>query len=61
MKIRTKLQEKYTFPAMPENIFGMNIFCYAWYELKYSEIYLNGEFEQTVKLLKNSSDKTEKL
>ena len=46
---------------MPENIFGMNIFCYAWYELKYSEIYLNGEFEQTVKLLKNSSDKTEKL
>ena len=39
MKIIIKLQEKCTFPAMPENIFGMNKFCYAWYELKYSEIY----------------------
>ena len=39
------------------NIFGKKKYCYAYYELKYSKMYHNGEFEQMVKLLKNSANK----
>ena len=40
------------------NIFGRNKYCYAWYELKDSNMLRNGDFEQMIELLKNSADKT---
>lgn len=43
------------------NTFGKKKYCYAYYELKYSKMYHNGEFEQMVKLLKNSANKTVKV
>ncbi len=43
------------------NIFGENKYCYAWYELKNSKMYRNGDFEQMIKLLKNSTDKKVKV
>ena len=43
------------------NVFGKNKYCYAWYELKSAEMYDNGDFEQMVELLKNSTGKTVKV
>ena len=39
------------------NVFGINKYCYAWYELKNRQMYNNGDFEQLIDLLKNSSNK----
>lgn len=43
------------------NVFGKNIYCYSWYELKDSKMYRNGDYEHIVELLKNSANKTVKV
>lgn len=43
------------------NVFGKNKYCYAWYELKNSNMYHNGDFEQMIELLKKSSGKMVKV
>lgn len=43
------------------NILGKNKYCYAWYDLKKSNMRRNGDYEQMIALLKNSTDKTVKV
>ena len=43
------------------NVFGAEKYCYACYELKNSEMYENGAFDEMLKLLRNSTDKTLKV
>lgn len=43
------------------SICGKNKYCYAYYELKGSKMYRNGDFEHMVEMLKNSVDKTVKV
>lgn len=43
------------------HIHGEKKYCFASYELKNSKMYDNGDYEQMINLLKNSSDKTVKI
>ena len=43
------------------NILGKNKYCYAWYELKNSNMRRNGDFEQMIELLKEPTNKTVKV
>ena len=43
------------------NILGTKKYCYAMYTLKDSKMYQNGDYEQLLKLLKDTSDKTVKV
>ena len=42
-------------------ILGKDKYCYAWYELKSSNMRRNGDFEQMIDLLKNSAGKMVKV
>ena len=43
------------------NILGKNKYCYAWYDLKKSNMRRNGDYEQMIDLLKNSAGKMVKV
>ena len=43
------------------NVFGEEKYCYANYDLSKKEMYDNGEYEQIIRLLKNSPDKNIKI
>lgn len=40
------------------NVFGENKYCFASYDLKSSQMYKNGDYEQMIELLKTPTDKT---
>lgn len=43
------------------NVFGREKYCYAWYGLRDSKMYGNGDFDEMIGLLQNSLDKTLKV